>query len=389
MIRKYLTLAVILGLVGASNTRPVQAQIVKGSSADLSTIAPDECGLFIWIGHSESFRFLAKNAGGIVLKDSGEVEALRPVSRTKIDKFDMAWHQTLRDRRGSEYVLRLENPLSAPDSITYRQGTFSFPSEDGWLRIESVVGLSTCNSSQIISNIAPVQNPNVFTLPEWLTKPEFQGTDIRAIETPSEVVISTPVNAPVIINENTSDVMAQSPSPYTQVEIFPAPITPPATTVAEPVIPQPVISEPVLIAASHNTVSAAPLPIQEPILSEPVQIPVQIEDTWVEPDPVLEVAVISEPTPAVSTAPATSLSPYEVQLGAYNDAVQGLEAWDQLTAQTPYLAKRPFRVATADSEAGETIYRLRVTGFKKLSGARRLCRRLKSDGVDCFPAKSN
>jgi len=67
-----------------------------------SVIAPNECGLFVWVGGAEELRFLSKKDASLVFDQGESPRILRTFNRKSKDRYDLAWQQTLFDTGGFE-----------------------------------------------------------------------------------------------------------------------------------------------------------------------------------------------------------------------------------------------------------------------------------------------
>jgi len=321
---------------------------VVAQDSVLSVLSPNECGLFVWVGPEEELRFLAKKDGAVVFARGENPEKLRAINVGALDKYDLSKRQTLQDGLGLEYELRLENPIPTQISVVYRQGTLTLPSPDGWLQIENAIGMSTCNPARTAFDVLGGENLDRLSLPDWVSKPNFDS--LRQVDETPEVIASpeSPMRAP-----------PASDTPYAQT----AAVQPEIISKTDPlIIPEPVIWRrdegitkidiPTLIAAETDNAELAATDFIEPV-------------------------VIAEPVPL-----------YEVQLGAFDEPLKPIEAWEEISARAPYISDQSYRIAAATIKPNQIVYRLRMTGFSTFSTAAKYCEKLKLDDVDCYAAKA-
>ncbi|CAN5351783.1 hypothetical protein BH10PSE12_BH10PSE12_19130 [soil metagenome] len=159
------------------------------------------------------------------------------------------------------------------------------------------------------------------------------------------------------------------------------------------------------MAAAETTVpkSAPDAPVAiDPVaidVSEGAPTPVVVADA----QPILDHTpipraprLLAVPTPAARPTPmplmrkaawvtpvASAMSPWVVQLGAYDSAAIAKEKWQHMAQYNTTLGAFPVVNSTATVD-GRFYYRLAVSGFGDRSGADNMCRALRADGGRCF-----
>lgn len=86
-----------------------------------------------------------------------------------------------------------------------------------------------------------------------------------------------------------------------------------------------------------------------------------------------------------ATPPADPDGKYLIQLGAFHDTITAESYWASFMVRYPDLSKsHDKQIVTADLGTKGIFHRLQLTGFGDFESAKQQCRRLKTDGTDCF-----
>ena len=79
---------------------------------------------------------------------------------------------------------------------------------------------------------------------------------------------------------------------------------------------------------------------------------------------------------------------YLIQLGAFHDTITAESYWASFMVRYPDLSKsHDKQIVTAYVGSKGIFHRLQLTGFADFESAKQQCRRLKTDGTDCFATR--
>ncbi|MGJ8564415.1 MAG: hypothetical protein ACSHXY_12795 [Alphaproteobacteria bacterium] len=141
-------------VLSACETLPVPSQTPKAPSQKIDrlqpiNLSPGACGFFIWTADSAR-RFILFSSGG---KDDGRwFHDGREQGLTIISQFGEVDGGELprieyQTEDGKALKLALEKREYIDGGTRFKAGTLSYKDDEGWDRVEPVVGLATCQPS--------------------------------------------------------------------------------------------------------------------------------------------------------------------------------------------------------------------------------------------------
>ncbi len=293
-------------------------------------LAKGECGLFVWAGQNRRFIMFSKGQNHAVMADDGgdEIPLLATDTDAEPDYHGQYPTQSFIDTRGKAYDLSFNKVAALGNSIRYSQGSWRSQDENGWERIESAYGLSTC----IPDGDFPVEN-SLSASRFDLLRPIGQGENAAPVQT------SRMTFTPASIRKETTKVL----------------------------------SLPVVTKIDRPAVAALPSP--PPIESFKRPMVKAIVDPGAEQ---YQNAVPAE------TIEISQSGPYRIQLASYLKEDHAHAGWSKMSTQHAFLTSfEPSVVPTQIKNKG-LYFRLQIGGFDSKSDALENCRKLKTKGLDCF-----
>ncbi len=136
----------------SQNTKPSNQAIGEAKAAlSARTLAPGECGLFIWFETGSQFAVFSQNGTGAKLASpNGEISLVPLADSTKTgpspapDNYNQYPVQDFVDESGNKYYLKLAQAQNVANGIRYKAGIWRSTGADGWDIVKSAIGYSTC-----------------------------------------------------------------------------------------------------------------------------------------------------------------------------------------------------------------------------------------------------
>ena len=331
MFRRFRILAIlaIATAVGQSHLSRAQDAAPNAIKENLISIAPKDCALFVWVNNSRAPRFLSTKTEAFGFDAGNEPIKFRRTYSSNADVFGQFSRQDFDDGKGGTYQLHLGTSITAADTILYDTGTWTLPNQDGWLQIESVKAVSTCNPSEDFTQISYDEYSAELRSPDWLKSPSKIQSEMQN-ESQSEISTNVIAQDPIVV-QNIDEATA-------------------TLTMISPV--EPLAYDEGVQSISTNDAEG---------FADPKQI---------EPAETLDLP----------------LPHYTVQIGAFREQEKAVARFYQLQNELSYLDDLDYELQETTVENIGQMYRLRLTAMPDKSSANALCKRLKNDGVDCFVA---